>query len=170
MKSLRMAVLAVALAAAASAGAADERPTASPETLSVARELFAVTFERAGVELNARAVELAWPSLENALRARNPGLDAAALADLRREFEGIRLHKMQELVKDAPSIYARYLSQEEMRDIIAFYRTPSGTKLMRLVPPMVAEIFAIVLPGMPAVVSDTHEEFLQVARERGVVK
>jgi uncharacterized protein len=170
MKSLRMTALAVALAAAAPAGATDERPTVSPETLAVARELFAVTFERAGVEFNAQAVELAWPGLENALRTRNPGVDAATLADMRREFERIRLHKMQELAKDAPAIYARYLSQEEMREIIAFYRTPSGTKLMRIVPPLVAELFAVVLPGMPAVVADTHEEFLRLARERGLVK
>jgi hypothetical protein len=170
MKSLRMVAFAAVLAAVAPAGAADERPMVSPEALATARELFTVTFERAGVEFNAQAVELAWPSLENALRGRNPAIDAATMADLRREFERIRLHKMRELAKDAPAIYARYLSQDEMREIITFYRTPTGTKLMRIVPPLTAEIFAIVLPGIPAVVSDTHEEFLRLARERGVIK
>jgi cytochrome c553 len=135
----------------------------SPEALAVARELFAVTFERAGTEINARAVEHAWPGLEKALRASNPSLDAAAAAELRREFERIRLQKMRELV-DAPSIYARHLSQDDMQTIMAFYRTPAGTKLMKEAPAIVGEIFAIALPNMPAVVSDTHQEFLELVR------
>ena len=54
-----------------------------------------MTFERAGVQLNAQAVEHTWPSLENALRANNPLLDAKTLGELRREFERIRLEKLR---------------------------------------------------------------------------
>ena len=143
---------------------------ASSEALTTARELFAVTFDRAGVEINAQAVEHTWPSLENALRTKNPKLDAATVAELRREFERIRLEKMRELMKDAPAIYARYLSESEMRQVIEFYRTPAGTKLMHVVPSVISEIFAIALPGMPGVINDTHEEFLKLARERGFIK
>ena len=166
MTFLRIAALAAALTAAPAMAA--ENP--SPEALAVARELFAVTFERAGTEINARAVEHTWPGLEKALRASNPSLDAAATAELRREFERIRLQKMRDLVKEAPSIYARHLSQDDMQSIMAFYRTPAGTKLMKEVPAIVGEIFAVALPGMPAVVTDTHQEFLELVRQRGYLK
>jgi hypothetical protein len=60
MRALRIlafaAAVAAVLAAAAEAAAATENE-ASPEALAAARELFAVTFERAGVQLNAQAVE-----------------------------------------------------------------------------------------------------------------
>jgi hypothetical protein len=166
MTFLRLAVVVATLAAAPAVAA--ENP--SPEALAVARELFAVTFDRAGAEINARAVEHAWPGLEKALRAGNPNLDAAAAADLRREYERIRLQKMRDLMKDAPAIYARHLSQDDMVSIMTFYRTPAGTKLMKEVPAIVSEIFAIALPGMPTVVADTHQEFLDLARQRGYLK
>ena len=57
-----------------------------------------------------------------------------------------------------------------MREIAAFYRTPTGTRLMQVVPSVVGEILAIALPGMPGVINDTHEDFLNLARERGHIK
>src|SRR5262245_8296753 len=151
MRALRILGFAAALAAATPLHAAEDRPPPSLEALSTARELFAVTFERAGVQINAQAVEHTWPSVEKALRAKNPALDDATMAELRREFARIRLHKMQELLKDAPAVYAHYLAADEMREVIAFYRTPAGSKLMRIVPALLSEIFATALPGMPAV-------------------
>jgi hypothetical protein len=168
MRVLRCLAFAMAIAAPFAAAAAERR--ASGEALAAARELFTVTFDRAGAELNAQAVEHTWPSLENALRARNPMLDAATLAGLRREFERIRLEKLRELMKDVPAIYARHLGEQEMRQIIEFYRTPAGTRLMHIVPSVMSEIFAIALPAMPGLISDTHEEFLKLARERGYIK
>jgi hypothetical protein len=174
MRSLRLFTLAIALAAAplaaATPGLCENRAAVSPETLGVARELFYVTFDRAASELNAQAVDLAWPSIENALRARNPGLDADKLAGLRREFERIRLEKLRDLMKDAPAVYARYLSHEDMVEITQFYRTPAGTRLLQAVPAILAEMFAIALPAMPTLMNDTHEEFLKLARERGLIR
>jgi hypothetical protein len=57
-----------------------------------------------------------------------------------------------------------------MREIAAFYRSPTGTRLMQVVPGVVGEILAIALPGMPGVINDTHEAFLNLARERGRIK
>jgi uncharacterized protein len=166
----RLLIFAAALLAGAPAARCEERPDSSPEALTAAQELFAVTFERAGTQLNAQAVDHTWPSIENALRARNPDLDAATIAGLKQEFERIRLAKLRAVIKDLPQTYARHLTPQEMREIAAFYRTPTGTKLMQVVPSVVGEVFAIVLPAMPSVVNDTHEEFLRLARERGHIK
>src|SRR5262245_30075861 len=113
MRSLRLFTLAIALAAAALAAAAlataalasatpglgENKPAVSPETLAVARELFDISFDRAATEINAQAVDLAWPNIEHSLRARNPNLDADKLAGLRRDFERIRLQKLRDLMK-----------------------------------------------------------------------
>jgi hypothetical protein len=173
MRALRIlaqiAALAAVLAAAAGPAAAAETE-ASPEALAAARELFAITFERAGVQLNAQAVDHTWPSVEKALRGRNPGLDAATLGGLRQEFERIRLQKVRELMKDTPAIYVRHLTPDDMRAIAAFYKSPTGTRMLQAVPSIVGEIFAIALPGMPGVIGDTHETFLALVRERGLIK
>jgi hypothetical protein len=169
MRAVRRLVFAAAFAAAASAHA-ESRAQPEADTLATARELFAVTFDRAGAKLNAQAVEHTWPSVENALRAKNPTLDAATLKTLRGEFERIRLQKMRELMKDAPAIYARYLDEQDMRALIEFYSTPAGTKLLQVLPSLMSELFALALPGMPGVINDTHEEFLKLARERGYFK
>jgi hypothetical protein len=174
MRSLTF-TLALALAAAAFAAATpglctENRAAASAETLADARELFSLSFDRAGTEINAQAVELAWPGIESALRARNSSLDADTLAELRREFERIRLQKLRELMKDAPAIYARHLSREDMVAVIQFYRTPAGTRLMQAAPAILAEIFAIALPAMPTLMNDTNEEFIKLARDRGLIR
>jgi hypothetical protein len=135
MRALPLLLLVTLLATTAPRDLFAESSTASTaDALAVARDLFAVTFDRAGVQLNAQAVEHTWPSLENALRTRNPLLESTALGELRREFERIRLEKLRALVKDAPAIYARHLTPEEMREIAAFYRSPTGTRLMQVVP------------------------------------
>ena len=170
MRAWRELVLVSVMATAFPVAAAEQRLTPSPEALTIARELFAVTFDRAGVQLNAQAVEHTWPAIENALRGKNPMLDATALADLRREFERIRLDKMRALMKDGPSVYARHLSEAEMREVIGFYRSPAGTRLMQVAPSVMSEMFAIALPGMPTVINDTHEEFLRLARTRGYIE
>jgi hypothetical protein len=171
MRSLRHLIAALVLAAAAPTSLNAESSSApTAEALATASDLFAVTFDRAGVQLNAQAVDHTWPSLENALRTRNPMLDSTALTELRREFERIRLEKLRALLKDVPAIYARHLTTDEMREIAAFYRSPTGSRLMHVVPSVVGEILGTALPGMPGVINDTHEAFLQLARERGYIK
>jgi hypothetical protein len=167
---LRILAFAAALAAVVAVSTAAPARADDAETMAVARELFAVTFDRAGLEINTQAVAHTWPSLENALRAKNPDLDAAKSAELQQQFTRIRMEKMRALMKDAPAIYARHFSVDEMRQIIAFYRTPAGAHLIQAAPSIVGEIFAIALPAMPTIVAETYEDFLKVARARGYVK
>jgi hypothetical protein len=104
------------------------------------------------------------------LRSQKPDLTAATLAELRREFERIRLARLSEIVKDVPAIYARYLTAEEMRTLAAFYSTPTGAKMLQAIPKVLPEAFAIVLPRMQAMAGETQESFLKLLRERGVLQ
>ena len=164
------------LAIAATLTAANFLPTTaraqaspSPETMQAAQALFTQLFAHGFVTLNAQAVETAWPGIESALRAQKPNIDAATLADLRREFERIRLARLSEIVKDVPGIYARHLTAEDMRTLAAFYGTPTGAKMLQAMPKILPEAFAVVLPRMQSMAADTQESFLKLLRERGLL-
>ena len=110
-----LAVAAMLAAANPAATPARAQTNLSPESMEAARALFSVVFDHAFVALNAQAVEVAWPAIEGAVRAKNPAVDAATLTALRREFERIRLARLHEMTKDLPALYVRHLTAEEMR-------------------------------------------------------
>jgi uncharacterized protein len=146
---------------------AQTRPSA--ETMEAAQELFTQIFAHAFVTQNAMAVETAWPGIESALRAHRPDIDPATLADLRREFERIRLTRLSDAVKDLPAIYARYLTAEDMRALTAFYSTPPGAKMLQVLPRVMPEAFSSVLPRLQAVAAETQDVFLKALRDRGLI-
>jgi hypothetical protein len=113
-------ILAIAIVLASSAPVPSRAQAPSPRSMEAAQALFGLLFAHGFVSLNAQAVELAWPGIEGAIRAQKPGVDAATLAELRREFERIRLARLHEITRDLPAIYARYLSAEEMDELAAF--------------------------------------------------
>jgi hypothetical protein len=170
MRCLCFVVVAAALTAANFLPTHARAQGAPPaETMEAAQALFTQLFTHGFVALNAQAVETAWPGIENALRAQKPGIDAVTLAELRREFERIRLARLSEIVKDVPAIYARYLTAEDMRVLAAFYGTPTGTKMLQAMPKVLPEAFAVVLPRMQSMTAETQETFLKLLRERGVL-
>ncbi len=168
----RLLILAVAaMLAAANFSTTPARAEAalSAESTAAARALFALLFDHAFVALNAQAVELAWPGIEGAVRAKKPDIDAATLAELRREFERIRLARLHEMTKDLPAIYARLLTAEEMREIAAFYRTPTGAKMLGILPKILPDAFASILPRVQAMAAETQDLFIKLLRERGLL-
>jgi hypothetical protein len=134
------------------------RAEPSPEAMEAAQTLFTQLFAHGFVALNAQAVEIAWPGIESALRAQKPDLSAP-----------IRLARLSEIVKDVPAIYARYLTVEDMRTLAAFYSTPTGARLLQVLPKILPEGFATVLPRMQSMAGETQESFLKLLRERGLL-
>jgi hypothetical protein len=171
MRHPRVLALAAALAAANFLPATlRAESAASAETVEAAQALFTQLFAHGFAALNAQAVETIWPGIENALRAQKPNIDAATLAQLRQEFERIRLARLAEIVKDVPAIYARYLTADDMRVLAAFYSTATGAKMLQAVPKVLPEAFATVLPRMQSMTAETQESFLKLLRERGLLK
>lgn len=147
------------------------RPAAETAKLKqAAHELYTLIFERVFARLNAQAVSTTWPFIESALRHRNPTLDDATLATLRQEFERIRLAHVQAVTKDLAELYSRYLSADEISDLVAFYRSPSGAKVLDVVPHVLIEGFATVLPRMRSITNDSQTAFLKLVQERGLLK
>jgi hypothetical protein len=172
MRRLRHIIVAAALAAATLSPAplrAQTPPAPSAETMEAARDLFTLIFEHAMGAANARAVATAWPAIESELRSRNPALDAATLAQLRADYERIRLARLRDATTDLPAIYARLLTADEMRQLAAFYRTPPGRKMLEVIPEVMTEAFATVLPRVRPVTDETYSDFMKLLRERGLL-
>ena len=125
MTSLNRLALAAALALACLAGEVRaQAPT--PGALAAAREL--VTLKGAAAMFNP-LIPGVIESAKNSFLPTNPQLakplNDVALA-LRKEYEA----RTGEVVDEVAKVYAVHFTEQELKDIIAFYKTPAGKKLV----------------------------------------
>jgi hypothetical protein len=111
--------LAIACCLASPAAAQDKT---SPEALAAARELSEIMTGGTMSEITSAMTAQIWPNIERAFGSK---VDAATLAELRTEFEKSVTSFTADVMKDAPAVYARHFSAQELRDIVAFYKSPT---------------------------------------------
>jgi uncharacterized protein len=122
---------------------ADE--TASPETMQAARALATIVTGDTVNQMTRAITAQLWPSIEQQLGGK---VDAATLADMRAEFERTLLAMTSEVMSEAPAIYARHFSAQELRDMVAFYRSPVGMKALREMPKVMADVGTQMAPRL----------------------
>jgi uncharacterized protein len=173
MRVIRVLAVAAAFVMAGSSGPPlraeppNPQPSDAKEAVDVARELLKLMSHDLLARLVGQVTTQMWPAIESRLRAYNRTIDEATLADLRKELERIQIDYMMNLVKDGPAIYARHFTAEELREVIAFYRTPTGRKLLERTPQLSAEVTAMITPHMPEFYGRTMEAFVKALRSRG---
>ncbi|HEV2957312.1 MAG TPA: DUF2059 domain-containing protein [Xanthobacteraceae bacterium] len=160
-------VLSLALATGAAGGARAQGQPPSPEALQAANELFSVLSKDMMQQLVTQVTAQVWPSVEQGLRSRYHDITDATLAELRGEFERIQAKNLAQVMATAPPIYAKYFTVQELRDLLAFYRTPTGAKALRVLPQVMGEFSAGLLPRMKEVQIQTMDAFNSVLRQRG---
>jgi hypothetical protein len=141
---------------------------ATPEALQAAQDLVSVVSKDTIRQLVSQVTGQVWPMIERGLRAKKPDISADVLADLRKEFERIQLEYMSGLMSDAPVIYARHFSADELHQLLAFYRTPIGAKALRELPQITAEVMALIMPRLQQVQQQTMAAFTKVLHDRGL--
>src|SRR4029077_3123422 len=94
----------------------------------------------------------------------------ATIGELRVEFERIQVAFASEAMNDAPPIYARHFTVAELKELAAFYRTPTGAKALREVPQVMGELTLFLLPRLQDVQRQTGEAFTRILREHGCGK
>jgi hypothetical protein len=109
-----------------------------------------------------------WPSVE--AKAKADKIDDVTVAELRKEFERVQLASVTEIMKEAPPIYARHFTVDELKQLIAFYRTPVGVKALRELPQVMGEFTAKLVPRMQSMQQASIEAFNRVLREHGYLK
>ncbi len=155
------------------AGTIGPRPSAAqsaatPEALQAARDLVAVVSKETMRQMVTQVTAQVWPVVERGLRVKQPGISPAVVGELRTEFERIQLEYMSGLMSDAPVIYARHFSAAELRELLAFYRTPIGEKALRELPQITAEAMALIMPRLQQVQTQVMEAFTKVLHQRGL--
>jgi len=141
---------------------------ATPEALQAAKDLVSVVSKDTMGQLVTQVTAQVWPMIERGLRAKQPDIQATTLADLRKEFERIQVEYMSGLMSDAPAIYARHFSADELRQLLAFYHTPIGAKALRELPQITAEVMALIMPRLQQVQQQTMGAFTKILHDRGL--
>ena len=136
----------------------------SAETLAAARELSAIMTGDTISQMTAAMANQIWPSIEQQLGSK---VDAATLAEIRTEFEGSLKAFTAEVMKDAPDVYARHFSAQELRDMVAFYRSPTGSKALHEMPKVMADVGGRMAPRMQALQSDLDQRMRAILQKHG---
>jgi hypothetical protein len=166
MRTMRVVALVLLLCGAGTQARAEDQP--SPEALAAAKELMAVISPDMMKQLAGSISATFWPVVEQ--KARADKIDDATIGELRAEFERIQVAFASEAMNDAPPIYAWHFTVAELKELTAFYRTPTGAKALREVPQVMGELTTFLLPRLQDVQRQTGEAFSRVLREHGYGK
>jgi hypothetical protein len=134
------------------------------ETLRAAQDLAAIMSGDTIQQMSGAVTAQMWPNIESQLGAK---VDAATLAELRTEFERTLASYTGELMKDAPAIYAKYFSVQELRDMVAFYKSPTGVKALHVMPKVMADVTTQMIPRMQAFQHDLNARIMAVMQKHG---
>jgi len=126
---------------------AHAQDSGSPEALAVARDLSAIMTGDTMTQITAAMTAQIWPSIERTFGTK---VDAATLAELRAEFEKTVSSFTADVMKDAPAIYAKHFTAQELRDMVAFYKSPTGVKALHEMPKVMADVGTEMAPRMQA--------------------
>jgi hypothetical protein len=170
MKILRilavMALVAVAVAGGRPAMAQDN----SPEALAAARELVSLTSKDTIRQMATQMIGQLWPTVERSLRAKQPTLTVEQVTALRQEYERIFVEYLNGLMDDAPTLYVHYFSADELRQLVAFYRSPVGQKALHVLPQLTVEMFKTMMPRVQEMQVKIDAAFTKILAERGLQK
>jgi hypothetical protein len=170
MKILRVMLLASAAALSAAIPAAAEAPAApSAEAIAAAKDLISVTSPDMVKDINNKIFSQMWPAMERDLRAKKPDLDAATAETLKAEI-GAALEKevvteVSGMMETMPAVYAKYLTVQEMRDIKAFYQTPTGAKALKVMPEIMGESMGQFGPRMQGMMQRVSVSVMDILKK-----
>jgi uncharacterized protein len=166
MRTTCVVALVLLLCGAGMQAGAEDPP--NPEALAAAQDLMAVISPDMMKQLASSISATFWPVVEQ--KARADKIDDATIGELRAEFERIQIGFASDAMKDAPPIYARHFTVAELKELAAFYRTPTGAKALREVPQVMGELTGLLIPRLQDVQRQTGEAFTRILHDHGYGK
>jgi hypothetical protein len=136
----------------------------SPEALKAAADFLAVA---APDSFNPDPSQ-SWPKV--AAGFANLNLDKDTLAALQAQYESIQKQSMSELEKAASAVYASDFTVPELREMTAFYKTPTGQKALKEIPIVTAEYESVTQQRQQEVQAETFLAFQKILRARNYIK
>jgi uncharacterized protein len=137
----RAAIFVLAILLAAPAFATEANPTVRQ------RELIDKLMQVTGMDTSLNSVmDAMWEQMEKQFfnDGQAQGQSEEALAEGREMFQAFRKKaatvNFTEMLRESfVRIYAKYFTEEEIADLIAFYQTPTGRKSMQIMPQLMSE-------------------------------
>ena len=165
-----LAIFALVAVMAAPAGmrAASAQAAPSPEAMTAARDLVALISKDTMRQMATQMIGQVWPSVEASLRAKQPNIAPDQVADLRREYETIFYNYLSNLMSEAPTLYARHFTADELNQLVVFYRSPVGQKSLKVLPQLTVEMFQMIIPRLKELEAQIDAAFAKVLRARGL--
>lgn len=157
-------VLSVLLAAALAAPVFAQAPAPSPDALAAAKELATMMGGDTVGQMSAALTAQIWPNIEQQL---GPKVDAATLTELRSQFEASLSNFTKEVMADSPAVYARHFTVEELRAMLAFYKSPVGQKALHTMPAVMTELGQQMAPRMQAFQTELHTKMEATLKKHG---
>jgi hypothetical protein len=129
-RAARVAAMAATLAVAAPAAYAQQP---APSAIATAKELVATTGSTAlFTPLIAGVIEQA----KNVFLQQNPAL-AKDLNEIAAKLRGEYAPRFNELNDEVARLYATHFTEPELKDILAFYKSPTGKKMLNEQPQVI---------------------------------
>lgn len=149
--------------AAAVATAPVQAQSVPPEALAAARELVAAMKMTDQIKT---VFPIMMQNLKPIITQNRPevGKDYDAIMPMMIERA---LARTNELVDLMAATYARNFSVAELRDIAAFYRTPTGQKLLEKMPAVMQQAMTAGQQFAQTVVNDMQQRIIEELRKRG---
>jgi dienelactone hydrolase len=155
---------------AMSGGLAQSPETSQPssEALQAARNLVALVSPATITQMASDVTAKVWPRIEAAMRSKYSKIDDATLGELRGEYERLVSETVAETMNGAPVIYVRYFTAAEMKEIAAFYSTPTDAKTLTVMPKVMADIVPALLPRLQPMEAQLNANFSNILKKHGL--
>lgn len=79
----------------------------------------------------------------DSLMKQNPEIPAKAVESIKDEISQVFAEEMPKLITEIVPVYAKHFNQDEVKDLIAFYRTPLGKKSIEVMPAVMNECMQV---------------------------
>ncbi len=141
-----------------------EQPV-DPAGLAAANELVGVMSGDFLNQLVTQMTNAVWPRIQSQAKSRR--IDDATIAEMRKEFDRIQLATLTDVMKEAPPVYARFFTVDELHQLAAFYRTPVGEKALKVLPEVMGAFMSSVQWRLAAAQAEIDQALSRVVREHG---
>ena len=157
------AALCVTLVLAGPAAAQSGKP--DPEAVAIARQLIV---ETGSDKIGILMAESMSQQMATILRKTNPKESAIIDELLRTEFRPVLESEMPAIMGEIASLYALHFTADELREMLAFYRTPVGKKAVEKMPAILQQSMVMGQVWGQRVGQKAWEQFRAKAKEKGL--
>ena len=161
-----LAIFAALLISVTSVAAADaQKPDISPEKRALIDEFMEVSNARRTMDT---MVEQITDQLTKMMAAQNPGKGDEIRSVLYKHFNAVFPKYREDIIKSYYIIYDRYLSVDDLKGIVKFYKSPAGQNLVKVTPSISKEAMQVGMVAGQQAAREALQDAKQELQEHGI--